>query len=229
MREHGTPDKFREEIDEILADTNEKIDDGKASQTDDGQAGRAAAADEVAAAEYFGDPFDEDDKTPRPAPTGPGDGPGGESLMGAAKTAGESMKLTAVPVFANPAMAVMLEKIRIGLKSYVSPAVLDQMKFEQDYDPFTDRVMMELGMYLFSNKIHTETTKADFPAGWFQSFKETFYPDWLKSKFPVKYTQVFTEVKTVHVCPHLNYRTRDEEKYHLQFLIPEGDLTRYYG
>ena len=100
------------------------------------------------------------------------------------------------------------------------------MKFKHEYDPVTDKIMVELGMYLFSNKIHTETTKKDYPAGWFQGFKESLFPGWLKRKFPVKYMQIFEETKTVHICPHLNYRTREEEKYHLQFLMPEGDLTR---
>ena len=127
----------------------------------------------------------------------------------------------------DPQMALMLEKIRVGLKTYVSPAVLSQMKFDQKYDPVTDKIMMELGMYLFSNKIHTETTKEDFPAGWFQGFKQSFFPGWLQHKFPVKYTQVFKEVKTIHICPHLNYHTRSDEKFHLQFLMPEGDLTRH--
>ncbi len=127
----------------------------------------------------------------------------------------------------NPQATLLLEKIRIELRTYVSPAVLNQMKFDQKYDPVTDRIMMELGMYLFSNKIHTETTKEDFPAGWFQGFKQSFFPGWLQRKFPVKYTQVFKEVKTIHICPHLNYHTRNDEKFHLQFLMPEGDLTRY--
>ena len=126
-----------------------------------------------------------------------------------------------------PVMTVMLEKLRIELKQHVSPAILEQMTFGNNYDPITDKVMMELGMYLFSNQIHTETTKEDFPAGWFQGFKESLFPSWLKRKFPVKYTQIFKEVKTIHVCPHLNYRTRDEERFHLQFLMPEGDLSRY--
>ena len=167
-------DNCREEIDEILADTN---------ATDDDEAGKAVT-DEAAAAEYFGDPV------------------------------------------SGPQATLLLEKIRVGLKTLVSPAVLSQMKFDQKYDPVTDKVMMELGMYLFSNKIHTETTKEDFPAGWFQGFKQSFFPDWLQRKFPVKYTQVFKEVKTIHVCPHLNYYTRNDEKFHLQFLMPEGDLTR---
>ena len=127
----------------------------------------------------------------------------------------------------NPQMTLMLEKLRIGLSTHVSPAVLSQMKFDQSYDPITDKIMAKLEMYLFSNKIHTETTKRDLPDGWFQGFKDAHFPGFLKRKFPVKYTQIFEEVKTIHICPHLNYRTRDEERFHLQFLMPEGELSRY--
>ncbi|KKK89865.1 hypothetical protein LCGC14_2728840, partial [marine sediment metagenome] len=56
---------------------------------------------------------------------------------------------------------------------------------------------------------------------------DAHFPGFLKRKFPVKYTQIFEEVKTIHICPHLNYRTRDEERFHLQFLMPEGELSRY--
>ncbi len=193
---------FRNEIDEILEDANEQVDD-------DDEAGKRSTTITPDAAEHF-------DAEPRPlgygAPLGYSANP--PKLRGMPSTMG------------LPQATLMLEKIRIGLKQYISPAVLDQMKFGATYDPVTDKIMMELGMYLFSNKIHTETTKGDYPAGWFQGFKDAHFPGWLKRKFPVKYTQFFEEVKTIHICPHLNYRTPDEERYHLQFLMPEGDLTR---
>ncbi len=127
----------------------------------------------------------------------------------------------------DPRMTLILEKIRVGLKSHVSPEVLSQMVFDQKYDPIADKVIMELGMYLFSNKIHTETTKEDVPMTWWDGFKDAYFPGFLSRRFPSRFRQVFKEVKTIHVCPHLNYHTREDEKFHLQFLMPEGELTRY--
>ncbi len=127
----------------------------------------------------------------------------------------------------DPRMTLILEKIRVGLKSHVSPEVLSQMVFDQKYDPIADKVIMELGMYLFSNKIHTETTKEEVPMTWWDGFKDAHFPGFLSRRFPSRFRHIFKEVKTIHVCPHLNYHTRNDEKFHLQFLMPEGDLTRY--
>lgn len=209
---------FREEIDEILADTNKTTDEAAAEIL----AKANEKTDERAVGEYFDGTnwiSADDSKAPDPLP----DDKDAAEYFGDPLPGWPGDPIAAPP---HPQATLMLEKIRIGLSTYVSRSVLDQMKFEQKYDPVTDKIMMELGMYLFSNKIHTETTKGDYPAGWFQGFKDAHFPGWLKRKFPVKYTQFFEEVKTVHICPHLNYRTRDEEKFHLQFLMPEGDLTR---
>ena len=197
----------------------------------------AEEIDWYAAAEYFGEPDEAEGHPPAAGHTADccGDTCSKECTCDTCPPMSDDysggglaspMAVSAVPSFAHPSMTVFLEKIRIGLKTLVSPAVLSQMKFDQKYDPLTQKIMAELEMYLFSNKIHTETTKEDFPDGWFQGFKESLFPGFLKRRFPVRYNQIFKEVKTIHICPHLNYRTRDEERFHLQFLIPEGDLSR---
>ena len=123
-------------------------------------------------------------------------------------------------------MELALEKIRVGLSMHVSPAVLDEAVFELRPDIISGMVEARFEMWLWSNKIHSETRSEDVALTWWDAFKEAYFPRFLKRRFPPRTRQVFIETKFFHVCPHLNYRTRDEERFHLQFLAQPGEVTR---
>ncbi|KKM18977.1 hypothetical protein LCGC14_1660340 [marine sediment metagenome] len=139
----------------------------------------------------------------------------------------EGASLEAINLLPSNKLGIIMEKIQVALKMYVSPAVLDEIVFNQEYDPITKKIVAHFEMYLLSNQIHTETIKGDdVPVTWWDGFKEEYFPRFLKRRFPPKIRQTFTEHKTIHVCPHLNYRTPSEERFHLQFMANPGNISR---
>ena len=138
----------------------------------------------------------------------------------------EGASLEAINLLPNNKLGLIMKKIRVALRMHVLPAVLDKAVFKQDYDPITQKIVAHFEMYLLSNQIHTETIKGDeVPMTWWDGFKEEYFPQFLKRLFPPKIRQTFTEHKTIHVCPHLNYRTPSEERFHLQFMTNPGDVS----
>ena len=124
------------------------------------------------------------------------------------------------------AMTLILEKVRVALSMHVSPAVLSSSIMEQRLDPISKAIIAHFELWLWSNMIHVERRFEDFPKTWWDGFKEAHFPGFLKRRFPVRLRSVCSEAKTFHICPHLNIQTRDDEKYHLQFMTPAGEMTR---
>ncbi len=126
----------------------------------------------------------------------------------------------------NNQLTVVLEKIRVALRLHVSQAVLDEAVLEQRYDSIANTVVAHFGLWLWSNTVHKETQAIYVPKTWWDGLKEAHFPRFLKRRFPPRTRQIFVETKFVHVCPHLNIVTPKEERYHLQFLSPSGDMSR---
>ena len=58
------------------------------------------------------------------------------------------------------------------------------------------------------------------PRSWWQHFKQSHFPSWLKKRFPVMNTTTpFTYEQTIHLCPHGNFAW--PHVAHLDFLTYE--------
>ena len=136
--------------------------------------------------------------------------------------------LAEVP-FQHEALTLVLEKIRVALAMHVSPEVLEAADISLRADSIAGHVLANFEMWLWSNTIHKETQVTYVPETWWDGFKQAYFPEFLKRRFRVRQRQIFTETKFIHVCPHLRIQSREDEKYHMQFLMPEGDLTRGYN
>ena len=127
------------------------------------------------------------------------------------------------------AMSIILEKVRVALRMHVSSAVLNEMIIEKRLDPISKAVVAHFELWLWSNMIHVERRNEYQPKTWWDGFKDAHFPGFLKRRFPVRNRTVCIEAKTFHICPHLNIQTREDEKYHLQFMTPAGEMTRLNG
>ncbi len=127
------------------------------------------------------------------------------------------------------AMNIILEKVKVALRVHVSPAVLSDSIIEQRVDPITQSIIAHFELWLWSNMIHIDRRNEYFPTTWWDGFKDSHFPRFLKRRFPVRQTTVCVEAKTFHICPHLNIKTKKDEKYHLQFMTPAGETTRLGG
>jgi len=114
---------------------------------------------------------------------------------------------------------ITLEKIQFGIQQVMSSALMEDMMYETMDDIVTRSFIKQLTFYLLGNKVHVEEydTKKTYPATMWEELKRDFCPEWLKRKFPVRYSSDITHHKEthIHVCPHLNYKT---DSAHLNFM-----------
>jgi hypothetical protein len=82
----------------------------------------------------------------------------------------------------------------------------------------TEQMLIQLRVYVLGRAVRTEVVDTiKYPATWKDAFKERYYTDWMKKKFPVKYTEVDVEVNHYHICPHIDSRM-SENDLHLKWL-----------
>ena len=123
---------------------------------------------------------------------------------------------------------ITLEKIQFGIQQMVSSALMDDMRYESREDITTQSIIKQLTFYLWGNKVNEEECDDVvnvYPATIWEELKRDFWPDWLRRKFPVRYSRDITHhtSKHYHVCPHLNYK---DDRKHLDFMmLNDVDLT----
>jgi len=111
---------------------------------------------------------------------------------------------------------ITLEKIKYGLKKYISPAQLRDLKVKSYKDDFTNSIVVEIRDFVYGRKIKKEVTKVvRYPSNWVQAVKERFLPEFIRRRFPVKYKCINAVTVHYHICPHLNVVSQGE---HLNFL-----------
>ncbi len=126
---------------------------------------------------------------------------------------------------------ITLEKIRFAISQMVSNSVLEDMDYHSQYDILTDSFIKRLSLYLLSNKVNQEEhddVVNVYPATMWEELKRDFCPQWLKRKFPVRYSRDIkhTTIKHYHVCPHLNVKT---DRGHIDFMMLKDKMPDYEG
>ena len=121
-----------------------------------------------------------------------------------------------------------LEKVEIAAQLHMSEHAARRIKLEIFADHAARSLVFSIQSYMWGNQVHREVTgRVRFHASWWQGFKASFFPDWLKRHYPVRFEERETSVKLIHTCPHLNIETRDDEKVHLRYLAAP-DLLRVW-
>ena len=116
---------------------------------------------------------------------------------------------------------VTLKKIQFHISHMMSPALMDDMRLVSESDISTDSIIRHLSFFLYSNRVNVEERDDvvhTYPATMWEELKRDFWPQWLKRRFPVRYSRDITHHTTVHnhVCPHLNYK---DNRKHLDFMV----------
>ncbi len=125
---------------------------------------------------------------------------------------------------------ITLEKVKLMARAYLAPGMVEQLGVEVTADHMAAQLTEVLRAYLWGNKISTQEISSEryyHPDGWWQGFKESLFPDWLKRHYPVRQHEVVIErtLQVMHVCPHLDIAM----KPHVAFLTPDGDPSMRLG
>ncbi len=111
---------------------------------------------------------------------------------------------------------ITLKKIQFGLRERVSKEFLDSVKIETEYDVFTETLVQGIRWWVFGQKVSESVIETiSYPDGWWQAFKQAYFPEFLKQRFPVREITVDVIKQHFHVCPHLNIAPQGD---HLKFL-----------
>ena len=122
---------------------------------------------------------------------------------------------------------LILEKVQLSARVMMSAEMADSIGIKAFTDHCAEQVQYIFTAHLLGNVVHREVRHYSHPASWWQGFKAALFPDWLRRHYPVRMTEVDLETKFMHACPHLNIRTSQDERQHLQWLTPppeEGGL-----
>lgn len=125
----------------------------------------------------------------------------------------------------NSLERVLLEKVELGVRAIISPAILESLVCKiQDSanDYLSDHLIVTLKLHLIGGKRYkTQIGSVSYPKDWWQAVRARWCPAWWLKKHPVDVHTHTLEVSYQHVCPHFNYAFPNigcREPVHLDFL-----------
>jgi hypothetical protein len=84
---------------------------------------------------------------------------------------------------------IKLKLLRSEVSEQFSGVALQQLKVDKHINYITDGIIYKVSTLIPAEDIKTEkhTITITYPDGWWQAFKEEYFSNWLKKKFPVRY------------------------------------------
>jgi hypothetical protein len=117
---------------------------------------------------------------------------------------------------------VVLEKVKIAFQHRLSEEMMfvrNHMEVNSFLDNYTRSLVIQLSSYVLAGPERKRIdVEKQWPADWWQAFKERWFPKrWLR-RWPVKYERVsIHEVLVTRMCPHVNVKT--DNRPHFAFLM----------
>lgn len=117
--------------------------------------------------------------------------------------------------------SVLLEKIQFAVSRRMPDVYLQDAELDTYLDYEADAIVAHFEASLYGQKQTDTKTEEDcfsLPSSWFQMFKESYFPEWLLSRYPVQERKLpFTRKIVTHttkICPHIN---KESEGDHIRF------------
>lgn len=122
-----------------------------------------------------------------------------------------------------------LEKLKFKGRMVMSNEAANGMTVEMVADFMVDSFVANMGGYVWQNQIHKQTTPMSLYCSWWDDFKDTFFPKWLRRRMPVRTYDVDHTVEFIHTCPHLPIESRDDLKMHMEWMMPPQHQMGVWG
>ena len=119
-----------------------------------------------------------------------------------------------------------LEKVQRAMRITLARSMVKNVSIETVTDLASRTLSATLIADLLGNKISVERDTYSHPDGWWQAFKEAQFPAWLRRRMPVRMRDVTVTTTFMHVCPHLNIQSSNDQNVHLRFMMPPDQLAR---
>lgn len=121
---------------------------------------------------------------------------------------------------------VLLKVHELNYKTVIPRRLIEDCKveIEEEYMMLADHLLYSIKTYLASEtKVYKYVAKREkVPVNWWEHLKHEKAPIWFINRYPVKYRNVDTLVKStthVKVCPHIDIPSNGRE--HLEFFLKE--------
>lgn len=86
-------------------------------------------------------------------------------------------------------------------------------------DPETRRLIVQLEKRMATKETVEASELIAYPADWWQAFKNRWYPTWMQTLWPVRWTEVQLLTRVVRMCPHIELPAGSRE--HINWLLEE--------
>lgn len=91
----------------------------------------------------------------------------------------------------------MLERLAIGAIARFPPELAEDLPaLTVAAEQVTQGLLLSLRSYVWVERGQTEVVM--YPASWWEAFKERWFPDWLRERFPVQYTRREIQTHVLH-------------------------------
>ena len=115
--------------------------------------------------------------------------------------------------------AALNESIRISMRSHVDAKMFDAsvFTFSSFIDPATRNWVAQFDASVRGTQVRVETeSTCHVPSDWWQHFKQRWFPQWLRRRYPVATREIATIKRVCHFCQHAQMA----QVHHINFLTP---------
>ena len=117
---------------------------------------------------------------------------------------------------------VTLEKLKFAMQQAISNELLNaHVDVQEHIDWMTDQAVVSIRGFIWAETLESETFQ--WPADWWQAFKERWFPAWAKRRWPVQYERHKLDVKAAY--PNLKVSV-PEQKYVIHVLEDWSQVAR---
>lgn len=126
---------------------------------------------------------------------------------------------------------VLLHRIDMALQARMNMAIAsgypNRVVAKASFDRIVDGMLIRVTNWSYGKK-HTPTT-VEFPTTWWDGFKERFFYDWMKKRWPVQITKVDFHRDVVYPTIHLGKDDHEPieviYRQDVKFYRPEKDYS----
>lgn len=122
-----------------------------------------------------------------------------------------------------------VEKLRFRARQYMSAEAADGMTVEITADYIAESFVANMCGFVWQNQIHKQTDTMNVHVTWWDHFKDTFFPEWLKRRIRVRYNVIPINTQFIHTCPHLPIESRDDLRMHMTWMMAPQSQQGVWG
>ena len=95
----------------------------------------------------------------------------------------------------------------------------------------TQRMVLAISAIFLSYKVHSVEGEFFVPLNWWEHFKQRWFPEWLKLRYPVRKEVITYTQSYYNLCPHLDIEAGSSEgkHVHLDFLKFGNKESKEHG